>query len=259
MHLLQQLVRTPGLSCNVPQRPTPSVIPSLTLNNNIYNITTQQLLLLLQYPPTLTVGSSLLSLQFVSHSPLVQLASILTLLLGPIVALQARTLHQGGIRIITNELRQEINYCQLEQERLHRSLLRLDDTMDQLQAMEREISRYSKDPVLLRKLVRLVQEQTLVHQRMNKAIQQQIIQTIMKGVTLSDRDKDGHIGPTEIDALILQLQQLPGISLNEIKFREKMTTQGQSLQTVMHMMRHLDDSDVFHMTTKKLILPQKSL
>ena len=206
-----------------------------------------------------TVGSSLLSLQFLSHSPLVRMASILTLVLGPIVAIQARTLHRGGIRIITNELRQEINYCQIEQERLHRSLLRLDHTMEQLQAMEQEISRYSRDPVILRKLVRLVQEQSLIQQKMNKTLQQQVIQTIMKGVVQSNRDNNDHLGPCEVDALILQLQQLPGISMNEIIFREKMTTGDQSLQTVMNLMRHLDDNDILQMTPKKWILPQKLL
>jgi hypothetical protein len=196
------------------------------------------------------VASSLLSLQFCPHSPLVTVASVLTILLAPLMSFQSRKLKGRNFRVIANELRQEINYCHVEQERLYRTLARLDSRMDQVHAVEKELRKY--DPSQVNKLTRIVQEQAAIHKRTNRILQQRVIQTIMKVVVLADLDQDGHVGPREMEGLMLKLQNLPGVRLDEYKFRAKMAAGDRSLRTVMEIMRDLDDSDVFQFRPEEL-------
>jgi hypothetical protein len=130
--------------------------------------------------------------------------------------------------------------------------------MDQVHAIETELfSMY--DPTQLTKLTRIVQDRGAIHQQMNRILQHQVIQTTMKVVVHADADQDGHVGPNEMELLVLKLQHLPGVQFDEYQFRAKMAAGDRSLRTVMDIMRDLDDSDVFQfrpgdLTPKDLLL-----
>jgi uncharacterized protein YhaN len=184
-----------------------------------------------------------------------------TIFFGLFLAVQSRKINSQNLRQIANELRHELNYCHVEQERLHRTLNRMDSKVDQLHRVEQELGQYcNTGPTQLRALRNMVREQSVLTNKMTKIIQQNLLQTIMRVVVTSDHNGDFAMTSNELEALILGLKALPGVKLNETNFRAKMAEGDRSLRSIMELIRDfLADhrNDVFELVPKELIQPKQ--
>ena len=187
------------------------------------------------------VASSILSATVVA-TPLIQIASTLSILLSILVLWQRKKIRRlGTLRQQNNELRGHANYFKQERERLHRTLSRLDETCAELHSVPHELHRLTKNKNLDR-VLEVIQEQELIQEQMRDAINKQIMQDILEVVMRVDRDKDWTLRPTEIETLIVRLGLNPMVEVNETKFRQ-MLLMAPNVSTIMQLIRALLERD----------------
>jgi hypothetical protein len=206
----------------------------------------------------LAITSSFLSLHLYSSCILIKTASILTILLCPLFIHQSRKLHHGRgnllvlQQMIATELQQEIHYCQIVQERLYRTLTRLDTNMEQVRPIEKQCNASHPHHHSINKRIRIAHEQIHLNQQLYPIMKQQLQQTMLRKIIELRTDSDGQqqhlICPRDLERLMIQLQDyLPTMYLDKDKFRDAMTAGNRSIRTLLEMMNNLDGSDIFHL------------
>ena len=189
-----------------------------------------------------SVGSSMLSWRATSNV-LVKTASACTFLFGPYAAYQQRKLASlGTLRAAQNDLRAQVNYLYAENERLQRSLGRLDVSVDQLESVERELTRISGGNQNLDRLVQISQEQAEINRRIKVQLKKAVLQNILRVVVKCDVDKDFMVNPQEMEILIVRLGMMDGVEFHERNFRRKFSG-NLSLATIMTLIRSLLQND----------------
>lgn len=187
------------------------------------------------------VGSALVSLQLTPPSWLMALQSACTIISGPYLAHQHRELLKlGTLRSAQNSLRNQINSLQIQNERLHRHLLRLDGSVQELEDVERELNRIVGDKSNTQRMVNVIKKQERIHQEMKKNLQSKVLQSILGVVVKSDSNRDFAINPAELELLIVRLKMMDGVVLDETKFRQRMANPKHStLEGIMELVRSL--------------------
>lgn len=202
------------------------------------------------------VASSMVT-WMVSSNILVKTASASTFLFGPLVAFQQRKLRNlGSLRTKQNQLREEVNYLYQEQERLQRSLQRLDSNVVQIEHMERELNRIAKSPHHVNRLLEVMHEQRELYEGIKENLKRSVLQNILSALVQSDADKNFIIHAREMEVLVVRLKLMDGVQFNEKRFRQLMGSSGsQSLSTIMMLIRSLlqdDDETVFVLCPEEL-------
>jgi arginine repressor len=201
------------------------------------------------------VASSILSWQDTSNI-LVKTASATTLLFGPYVAYQRRKLKNlGSLRQAHNNLRGEVNYLANENERLQRTLSKLDSSVVQLERVERELSRIAGSPGQAKLLAEILNEQAEIQQRMKASLKSKILSTILEVVCKSDADGDFVISEKDLQILIVRLNMMDGVYFLEGNFRTLIASRNLSVSSIMSMIRtllHEKDETVFLLRPEEL-------
>jgi len=184
-----------------------------------------------------------------STNILVKIASAGTFVFGPLAACQQRKLRNfGTLRNHQNQLRAEVNYLYQEQERLQRSLTRLDSNVMQIETMERELSRLAGSKHNINRLLDVVHQQEQVYDNIKENLKKSVLQSILTALVQSDGDGNFVIHSREMEVLVVRLNMMEGVKFHEQKFRQLIGTDSQSLATIMRLIRSLlqdDDETVF--------------
>lgn len=204
-----------------------------------------------------TAVASSMATWIVSNNALIKTSSAMTFLFGPFVACQQRKLQRlGNLRRHNNQVREEVNYLRQEQERLQRSLLRLDGNVIQMEKMEREMNRIAGSPHNVNRMLEVITEQKEVNEAIKENLRKSVLQNILKAVVLSDQDKDFQIHSREMELLVVRLSMMDGVTFHEDKFRQLMGNSdgSQPLSYVMRLIRSLlQDEEVFVLSPEDLI------
>lgn len=203
------------------------------------------------------VGSSMLAIQ--QHHILTRMAAGCTFLMGPYAAYQRRRLRElGGLRIQQNRLREQTNQFQQQNEELNNKLSRLENSVEHLQIVENELSKYAKDKTEVEHLQRIVHRQNEIHIKMKACLRQQILTDIMEVVVHADRDRDFDIEGPELEMLIFRMRGISGVVFHEHRFRAKVSSRGSlTLASILGMIRHLmadddESNDIFTLKPQDL-------
>ena len=179
----------------------------------------------------------------------VQTASATTFLFGPFAACQQRKLRSlGSLRTRQNELRGEVNYLYQEQERLQRSLLRLDTNVAKMEHFEQELHRIAGNSHNVHRLVQVLQDQQDIYEQMKQCLRKKVLQNIVAALVQCDSDQNFAIGPREMEVLVVRLGMMDGVKFQERAFRTLITgnPSNPSLSQIMMLIRSLlqdDDND----------------
>ena len=73
-------------------------------------------------------------------------------------------------------------------------------------------------------LVKVVKEQDDIHKQMKESLMRDVLQDIMTAVFQVDRNHDFTMSKEEVQALLLRLQNFPGVIVNQSRFKEFTTT-----------------------------------
>ena len=193
----------------------------------------------------LAVASSMVSMQWLEDRPLiVSISSISTILITCIVMLQQRKARKlGFLRRQNHELRNTVHYLKQERERFHRALDRLDHIAADLHSVPQELYKRSKvQREDVDRMVDVIQQQRILQEKMREKINQQVLQQIMAVVVQADRDGDWSLRPSEVEALMVRLNNFPSVEFHEQRFR-RVVQADPSLTTVMRVIRSLLERD----------------
>jgi hypothetical protein len=195
---------------------------------------------------TVAIVCSTLSLQLM-QSALVSMASLLCIGTATILFLQQRILRKlTPLRRQHNELRKIVHYLRQERERLHRGLERIDESIVELQHVPKQLNQLVRGEQRLDvdRIVRVIQEQDELQERIRNKINQQVLQSIVSIVVRSDRDGNWTLKPTEIESLIVRLGLVEGVVFHEKRFRQLFQADSPpTISTVMKVIRSLLERD----------------
>jgi hypothetical protein len=190
---------------------------------------------------TIAVAINVLAIQL-TESNVVTLASSLTIFLTMVLLLQQQKLRKfGTLRRQNNALRRQVHFLRQERERLHRNMDRMDENVAELNHIPHELHRISQNQNVDR-LLAIVEEQTVLQEKIRTKISQQIIQQILTIVVREDRDQNWALRPTEIEKIIVRLGMVENIEFDEKLFRG-LLTDDPSVATVMKIIRSLLERD----------------
>lgn len=186
----------------------------------------------------LAVGSIILSGFIVSD-----LAGVFVCMFAPYMMYQKMLLRNlGTLREQINFLRNQINHFKTQNEFLTDNVNRLSGSVDDLEKVEKELSKLSKGNDIER-LVKSVQKKRMIDEQMKKTTESAIIQQLITTVLRSDKDKDLHIGGTELDELMLRLDAQPGFTFDKQRFLSVLGDTSKRV-TVMQVIRNLKDPNL---------------
>jgi hypothetical protein len=189
----------------------------------------------------LAVGSIILSGFIVSD-----LAGVFVCMFAPYMMYQKTLLRNlGTLREQIHFLRNQINHFKTQNEFLTDNVDRLSGSVDDLEKVEKELSKMSKGNDIER-LVKAVQKKQMIDEQMKKNTESAIIQQLITTVLRSDKDKDLHIGETELNELMLRLDAQPGFMFQKKRFLSVLgdTSKPISVTKVMQVIRNLKDPNL---------------
>jgi hypothetical protein len=190
---------------------------------------------------SLAIGSIVLSGLVISD-----LAGVFVCTFAPYMMYQKALLRNlGTLREQINFLRNQINHFQAQNEFLKGNVSRLSGSVDDLEKAEKELTKLSKGNDVDR-LVKAVKKKQMVDDQMKKSTESAIIQQLITTVLRSDKDKDLHIGETELKELMLRLDAQPGFLFNQKKFLSVLgdVSKPVSVTKVMSVIRNLKDPNL---------------
>lgn len=118
---------------------------------------------------------------------------------------------------------------------------RLDENIAELHHVPQELHRISKNQNVDR-LLAIVQEQKMLHEKIRQKINQQIMQQILTILVREDRDQSWTLRPTEVEKIIVRIGLVDGIEFNETLFRETLN-HDPTVSNVMKIIRSLLERD----------------
>ena len=80
--------------------------------------------------------------------------------------------------------------------------------------------------------------------KMQSNLKANVLQNLLQVVIRSDKDENLTIEEHEIGDLINRIKGINGVEVNEVRFRDAITSSGGSLQCVMDIIRNLMDDNV---------------
>lgn len=175
------------------------------------------------------------------------------LVLAPLLTIQDRRLrHLGTFRKQHNLLRSTVSRLSTENTRLSQSIsilkeqnTKLDTVLEELRLATQQSGLQSVD-----QLVQCVHENGRLQKRILKNLQAQVLQQIISSILQTDRDRNFILTETEVNALLLRLQHLPGVQVDAAAFNAMIQNFNNSnnggdqqftLANVCALLRILDD------------------
>jgi len=164
-------------------------------------------------------GFSLAVLAMVTSGVLlIDITSGLLCAFSPYLVVQKRVLAKlGTFRSLHNLLREKVNELMVENDILTKNVDRLEVSVTELEAVEKELSKLTNTDDVDR-LVHVVNESKRINDRMKKNTQAKIVQQLITTVLRTDKDLDLQISPAELKGLMLRLEHTPGFDFHKDRF-----------------------------------------
>lgn len=138
-----------------------------------------------------------------------------------------------------------------QNERLYRHLTSLDRSVDQLQAVQASLDQIvgeQRGQEDWNRLGRVVTEYRDTQDGIKMRLQQQAQERILRVVLQTDSNANFELSGQETERLVLQLSNLPGLSLHELQLREVIANSDKSLSTIVRLLKQVveDGKDPDH-------------
>ena len=203
--------------------------------------------------------------------------SALNVFLSAVVLVAVRRLTiLGSVRQQVRYGQQRVHALSQQNERLYRTLARLDNDQNRLEAVRHDLQKLvaqksttgnggTTTDVDTARLLRVVQRWRVVQAAMNRALAAQVQNTILEAVLHTDRDANFTLSAPEFERLLVRLQNMPGVCINETALRLQWERQNedddddnhhhQSLPAILSLLRQItedanDDANQGGRTTK---------
>jgi len=206
------------------------------------------------------VGSIVTMVFTVGH--IVDIASIATIGLGPLVVFQKRKLVSlGGLRGQMNETRHQVNNLSSENDVLEGSVNELETQVTALENVEDELQKIAhQGQTNVSRLTSIVQENKELQTKINSNLERQIMVDVMDIVLKADKSGDGRLSKSEMYMLKLRMKNMPGFDFDEDNFNKCLEHEDDVTTTdVMNIFRNLKDhsleekDNIFHMKPEQLL------
>jgi cell division protein FtsB len=182
--------------------------------------------------------TSLLAM-IVEGGPIVLVAGILSIILGPYAYIQQTNLTDIATLTETTEVvKQEVNKLKAENARLETNINELGETIDKLQDVEEALEVISKTTG---KSVSALEEQVKEHrailEKMKQSTKGRIIQNLISVIYRGDTNADDAISEEEADKVIAGLKQISGLKVKEDKLKSAIA--GKTIDAVIDVVKNL--------------------
>jgi hypothetical protein len=179
------------------------------------------------------------------RSLITYVAGVVALLVAPVVAVSQRKLQStDSLRKYQNLLRGDVNRLMRANDKLTSNVDELEVQVGSLQETEQKLDEITKEQgTNTAHLIELMNENQTILNKMNANIKGVAMEQLVSVVLRSDRDEDFSIEGTEIRRLQLRLSNIPGITVNEERFVEKLEKDS-SLGGIMKVIRTIEIDDL---------------
>lgn len=191
------------------------------------------------------VGTSVAAM-VIEQSAVVVVAGVLSSVIGPYAYWQQTRLTDIAALKETHEaIQREVDRLQAENERLHRNVKDLGDTVERLEDVEQALDVITQTQgQSVGAFADQVKENREILNQMQKNLKANVLQNLLSVIIRSDVDGDFNIDDDELDDLVGRIKRINGVELREDRFREAIKGSGGSLQNVMSVVKNLLSDDV---------------
>jgi len=199
----------------------------------------------------LAVGCNIYNLRLL-HTWFVTITCALNVVCALLSVWQRQRLRRlGNLRSIHNKARMRVQQMHSQNERLYRHLTSLDRSVDRLQAVQASLDQIvgeQRGQEDWNRLGRVVTEYRDTQDGIKMRLQQQAQERILRVVLQTDSNANFELSGQETERLVLQLSNLPGLSLHELQLREVIANSDKSLSTIVRLLKQVveDGKDPDH-------------
>mmetsp|Transcript_30998 Transcript_30998/g.45545 ORF Transcript_30998/g.45545 Transcript_30998/m.45545 type:complete len:259 (+) Transcript_30998:210-986(+) len=202
-----------------------------------------------------SVGTSLTAI-ILQGQNVVYVAGGLSCAMGPYAYWQQTRLTDIAALKETHEaVQREVDRLAAENERLHKNVEDLSNTVDRLEDVEQALDVITETQgQSVEAFAEQVEENREILNQMQKNLRANVLQNLLSVIIRSDTDQDFTIDESELDDLVRRIKRINGCELNEDRFRKAILDNGGSLQAVMDVAKNLlsndtdKDNEIFTLT-----------
>ena len=142
-------------------------------------------------------------------------------------------------------LTEQVERLGKENTRLRETVDDLEETVDRLEDVEQALNVITQTQGMsIEAFEEQVQDNRDILNKMQSNLKANVLQNLLQVVIRSDKDENMTIEEHEIGDLIDRIMGINGVEVNEPLFRERITSSGGSLQSVMDIIKNLMDGNV---------------
>mmetsp|Transcript_2526 Transcript_2526/g.3830 ORF Transcript_2526/g.3830 Transcript_2526/m.3830 type:complete len:271 (+) Transcript_2526:322-1134(+) len=185
-------------------------------------------------------------LEAASGSSLPYVSGGVTSVMAPYAAYQQTKLTDiAALKETEEALRKEVDQLAEENNRLHKNVEELGETVKKLENVEEALDTITQTQNQnIEIYAKQVEENREILNQMQSNLRATVLQNLLSVIIKSDTDGDFSIDESEMDDLIKRLRNIGGVEINEEKFREAIMKGGGNLNAVIDVAKKLlDDGD----------------
>lgn len=188
-----------------------------------------------------TAGLAIFASSFAS---IVVVGGVLSGIMGPYAYYQQTLLTDiRTLQETQQKIEEEVNRLKAENERLSKNINQMADSVDDLEDIESALEEITKTQgQSVETFEKQVEENRKILAGMEDNLQTQVLMNLNSVLAKSDTDGDFTIDPEEIETLVRRMKSIPGVTVNEGRFRAAIS--GKSITAVMDIIRNLFADDV---------------
>eukprot|EP00957_Ditylum_brightwellii_P119956 9154680-Ditylum_brightwellii.AAC.1 len=168
---------------------------------------------------------------------------------------QTRLTDIAALKETHEAVQREVDRLAAENERLHKNVEDLSNTVDRLEDVEQALDVITETQgQSVEAFAEQVEENREILNQMQKNLRANVLQNLLSVIIRSDTDQDFTIDESELDDLVRRIKRINGCELNEDRFRKAILDNGGSLQAVMDVAKNLlsndtdKDNEIFTLT-----------
>jgi glutaredoxin 2 len=191
----------------------------------------------------IAIGSAVAA-AIIEQSIIVIIGAILSSIIGPYCYYQQTKLTDiRTLQETKTAITEQVNQLKIENQRLVQNITNLTTSVDRLEDIEQALSVLTTTQgQSIEAFQKQVTDNQVILQQMKKNVQANVLQNLLSVVLRSDTNQDMIMNEVEISTLIRRLQNISGVQVNEIKFREAI--QNQSITSIMNIIKNLLRPDI---------------